>query len=171
MLAVVVDGRKKVFMVSSFPRICFRDFEDRVAGNWKHMQKLWISCFPWSHPVECKLLTVPRSPHPQTCRLIWCSGDIRYSSHFEGNFIVFLIQSRALSPTLTHTHIPIFWLAIYGILSFKDMNDTKSNINYRKRFRSRTSDLWTDAATVVRAVREESDEKESEEKESEERER
>ena len=36
----------------------------------------------------------------------------------------------------------------------------------RRKFRSHTSDLWTDAATVVRAVREEN---ESEEKESVER--
>ena len=35
---------------------------------------------------------------------------------------------------------------------------------YRRKFRSQTSDLWTNAATAVRAVREE---KESEEKESE----
>jgi hypothetical protein len=40
-------------------------------------------------------------------------------------------------------------------------------INYnRRKLRSKTSDLWTDVATVVRAVREE---KESEEKESEEK--
>ena len=37
---------------------------------------------------------------------------------------------------------------------------------YRRKFRSQTSDLWTDAAAVVRAVEEE---KESEEKETEER--
>ena len=39
---------------------------------------------------------------------------------------------------------------------------------YRRKFRSQTSDLWTNAATAVRAVREEK-EKESEEKESEKR--
>jgi hypothetical protein len=41
----------------------------------------------------------------------------------------------------------------------------------RRQFRSQTSDLWTDAATAVRAVREEkeTEERESEEKESVER--
>ena len=42
---------------------------------------------------------------------------------------------------------------------------------YRRKFRSQTSDLWTDAAAMVRAVEEEkeSEEKETEEKETEER--
>ena len=39
---------------------------------------------------------------------------------------------------------------------------------YRRKFRSQTSDLWTNAATAVRAVREEK-EKESEEREPEKR--
>jgi alpha 1,2-mannosyltransferase len=47
----------------------------------------------------------------------------------------------------------------------------KININ-RRKFRSQTSDVWTDAAAVVRRVREEkeSEEKESEKRESKERE-
>ena len=38
---------------------------------------------------------------------------------------------------------------------------------YRRKFRSRTSDLWTDAATVVRAVREEKRQKRERDRERE----
>jgi hypothetical protein len=43
---------------------------------------------------------------------------------------------------------------------------TPQNQDYQRKFRSQTSDLWTDATAVVRAVREEkaSEEKESDEK-------
>ena len=60
------------------------------------------------------------------------------------------------------------WICVLSCLSmiysiYDGIYDGAKRLD-RMKLRSQTSDLWTDAATVVRAVREE---KESEEKESE----
>ena len=65
-------------------------------------------------------------------------------------------------------HLPFFSIG-------KDLTvcyGSHGSFNHYLKFRSQASDVWTDAATVVRAAREEkeSEEKESEEKESEEKE-
>ena len=96
--------------------------------------------------------------------------SLQHVHTFYGFFEVINQNSREISSSKVHHHVSLCFMTIIGVPSRQPQ--VISSWLYppymiyphnRRKFRSQTSDLWTDATRAVRAVREE---KETEEKES-----